>query len=213
MKRLLLGTLLLAWGLVFPIQTMAGTVINIGISPPPAVRFAAPPQLIVLPETYIYAIPDTDADIFFSNGWWWRQWEGRWYRSNNYNSDWKNYQSVPSFYKEIPSDWRNDYKEHRWRGHQWNIRQVSHQQVQQHWKDWERSGYWEKQQTWGVQDLQPRMRSKQPSGNVQSPQSRPQSKAVKVQRSQKNRNAAKSQKTKQQKGNQKTGKSEKQNKK
>ena len=43
---------------------------------PPPIPFAAPPELIVLPETYVYVAPDIDADIFFWNGWWWRPWEG-----------------------------------------------------------------------------------------------------------------------------------------
>ncbi|MCG7852783.1 MAG: hypothetical protein MIO92_09700, partial [Methanosarcinaceae archaeon] len=58
---------------------------------PPPIPFAAPPELIVLPETYVYVAPDIDVDLFFWNGWWWRPWEGRWFRSRNYNRDWGYY--------------------------------------------------------------------------------------------------------------------------
>lgn len=186
MKKLFFGTLFLALVLVFPIPTIAGVDVNvsIGLPLPPPIVFVAPPELIVLPETNAYVVPDVDEDIFFYNGWWWREWEGRWYRSRNYDSGWGHYRNVPSFYRGIPSGWRNDYRDQRWRGHQWNHQRIPHQQVQQNWKGWENNRHWEKQQTWGVQGLQPRTRSQQPHREVQPQQSQPQSrKAVKSQRS------------------------------
>ena len=186
MRKLFFGTLFLVLVLVFPIPTIAGVDVNvsIGLPLPPPIVFAAPPELIVLPETNAYVVPDVDEDIFFYNGWWWREWEGRWYRSRNYDSGWGHYRNVPSFYRGIPSGWRNDYRDHRWRGNQWNHQRIPHQQVQRNWKGWENNRHWEKQQTWGVQGLQPRTRSQQPHREVQPQQSQPQSrKAVKSQRS------------------------------
>jgi hypothetical protein len=176
MKKLLFGTLLLALVFLFPIPTMARVDVNVSIALPPLIVFAAPPEVVVIPETYVYAVPDVDVDIFFYNGWWWRPWEGRWYRSRNYNSGWGYYKNVPSFYGGIPSGWRNDYRENRWRGHQWNHQRIPHEQVQQNWRSWEKNRHWEKQNTWGVQGLQPRTRSQQPSKAV-----RPQSQTVKPQ--------------------------------
>jgi hypothetical protein len=117
--KLLFGTGLLALVLAFPIPAMAGYV-GISISLPPPIVFAAPPEVVVIPETYVYVVPDSDVDIFFYNGWWWRPWEGRWYRSRYYDSGWVYYQRVPYFYTRIPSGWRDDYRDHRWGGHQWN---------------------------------------------------------------------------------------------
>ena len=171
MKRLFLGTLLLALVIVVPIPTMAGVDVSVSITLPPPIVFAAPPELIVLPETYVYVVPDIDVDIFFYNGWWWRSWDGRWYRSRHYNSGWVYYQRVPSFYSRIPSSWRNDYRDHRWGGHQWNYQRIPHKQLQRNWSNWEKNRHWEKQQTWGVQGLKPRTRSQQPSQGVQ-PKSR-----------------------------------------
>ena len=167
MKKVFFGTLLLALVLVFPIPTMAAVDVHVSIPLPPLIVFAAPPEVVVLPETNVYAVPDLDVDIFFYNGWWWRPWEGRWYRSRNYSSGWGYYRSVPSFYRGIPSSWRNDYRDHRWRGHPWNYQRIPHQQVQRNWRNWEKSRHWEKQNTWGVQGLKPRTRSQQPSKAVQ----------------------------------------------
>lgn len=153
MKKLLLGTVFSGLVLVFPVPTMAEVNVDINISLPPLIVFEAPPEMIVIPETYVYVVPDVGVDIFFYNGWWYRPWEERWYRSRNYNSGWKHYRKVPSFYKHVPSGWRNDYREHRWGGHQWNYQRIPHKQVQGKWNYWKKTNHWEKQQTWGVQDL------------------------------------------------------------
>ena len=158
MKKLFFGTLLLAVVIVVPIATMAGVNVNIGISiglPPPIV-FAAPPQLIVLPETYVYACPDVDADMYFYNGWWWRLWEGRWYRSHYYNRGWGYYNRVPSFYFDVDPGWRGYYRDHNWHGQPWNYERIPNQRVQQNWKGWQNDRHWEKQGTWGVQGYHPR---------------------------------------------------------
>jgi hypothetical protein len=183
MKKLLFGTLLLALVLVLPIPTMAGVNVNVNISLPPPVVFAAPPEMVVLPETYIYVVPDSDVDIFFWGGWWWRPWEGRWYRSHYYNSGWGYYRGVPSFYSGIPSGWRDDYREHRWGGHQWNYQRIPQQQVQRNWQGWEKNKHWEKQNTWGVQGLKPQTRTQQPSEAVQPKfKAKPQSRDIQQQK-------------------------------
>jgi hypothetical protein len=173
MKKLLLGTILLASIMIAPLPTMAGVDIGISISLPPLLVFAAPPEMVVIPETNVYVVPDYDEDIYFYSGWWWRPWNGHWYRSRRYNSGWVYYQSVPSFYVRIPFGWRNDYREHRWQGHEWNYRPIPHQQVQKNWQSWEKSRHWEKQNTWGVQGLKPQNRPQQQPREVAQPQ-RPQ---------------------------------------
>ena len=74
-KKVFPGTLLLTLMLIFPLPTMARVDIDIHISLPPPVRFVEPPELVVMPGTYVYTAPDVDADIFFCDGWWWRSWE------------------------------------------------------------------------------------------------------------------------------------------
>jgi len=172
-------TVLLVLGLAVSSPALAGVDVHVTIPLPPPVPFFAPPELIVLPETYVYVAPDVDVDIFFYDGWWWRPWEGRWYRSQYYNSGWAYYQSVPAFYVWIPSGWRNDYRDRHWRGNAWNYQRIPHHQVERNWRGWERDRHWERQGTWGVQGLQPRTRSPRPSREMQQRQSSPSDRMVK----------------------------------
>lgn len=178
MKKLLWGTIFLALIMAVPMPAMAMGRVDIGvrIPLPPPIGFAGPPDMVVIPETYVYVVPDVDVDIFFYGGWWWRPWEGRWYRSQNYSSGWGYYEGTPSFYRSVPSGWRNDYRQRRWGSHQWNYQRIPHQQVQRNWQGWERDRHWEKQNTWNVRDLRkPQTRTQQPPKRVQSKQKRPQS--------------------------------------
>ncbi len=156
MKKLLFGAILLALVSVLPMMTMAAVDISIGISLPPPIVFAAPPEVIVIPDTYVYVVPDLDVDIFFYSGWWWRPWEGRWYRSHYYDRGWSYYHSVPSFYFDVDPGWRGYYRDHNWYGHRWNYERIPHQQLQRSWKSWEKDRHWERRGTWGVQSYQPR---------------------------------------------------------
>jgi len=192
MKRLLFGTILLISVIALPIPTIAGVDVHVSIPLPPPIPFPAPPEVVVIPETYVYAVPDVREEIFFYNGWWWRPWRGHWYRSRRYNSGWVYYQSVPSFYRGIPPGWRNYYRDHRWKGHPWDYHRIPHGQVERNWSSWEKSRHWEKQQTWGVHGLKPRAQSQPPTRSVKSQsketvkpeQSRGQSREVQAQHSQ-----------------------------
>jgi len=156
MKKLLFGTMLLALVIVVPIPTMAGVNISINFPLPPPIVFAAPPELIVIPETYVYVAPDIDVDFFFWNGWWWRPWEGRWYRSYYYDRGWAYYDNVPSFYFDVDFGWRGYYREHNWYGHPWNYERIHYSQLHQNWRTWNNTRHWERHGTWGVQGYQPR---------------------------------------------------------
>jgi hypothetical protein len=158
MKKFLFGIILLALVIIVPIPTMAGVDISIGISLPPPIVFEAPPDVIVLPETnYVYVVPDIYyADLFFWNGWWWRLWEGRWYRSYYYDRSWAYYNYVPSFYFDVDPYWRGHIINHSWHGRNWNYERIPHQRLHKNWKSWQNNRYWEKQGSWGVQNYKPR---------------------------------------------------------
>jgi len=159
MKKLLFGTMVLALVIVVPIPTMARVDIHVSIPlpplPPPIV-FAAPPEVVVIPETHAYVAPDIDVDLFFWNGWWWRLWEGRWYRSHYYDRGWGYYDDVPSFYFDVDPGWRGHYRDHNWYGHRWNYERIPNRRLQQNWKGWQDNRRWERRGTWGVQSYQPR---------------------------------------------------------
>lgn len=172
MKKIFWGTIFLTLIMLIPIPTMARVDVSVGLSLPPIV-FPGPPNLVVIPETNVYAVPDVDADIFFYGGWWWRPWNGRWYRSRHYDSGWGHYRGRPSFHRNVPSGWRNDYRENRWKGNQWNQQRVPHQQVQRNWRTWERSKHWEKQNRWGVRTYNKTVtRSQETSRDVKQKQDR-----------------------------------------
>ena len=174
-----------SWGVSgFRSPSGGGVSVGIGVALPPPVVFVQPPTLIVLPGTYVYAVPDAHVDIFFYDGWWWRSWESRWYRSREYSSGWGYYQSVPSFYREIPSDWRRYYRERRWRGHDWNYQRIPHHRVERYWRDWQRDRYWEHHQSWGVRGLQPRIAPQRSYKGVKPQKYRPQFKKAKPKHSQ-----------------------------
>jgi len=157
MKKLLFGVILLVLAIVVPGRALAGVSIGIGISLPPPVVFGAPPAVVVLPDTDdVYVVPDMDIDIFFWNGWWWRPWEGRWYRSRYYDRGWAYYNHVPRFYFDVDPGWRGYYRSHDWHGHRWNYEHIPDQRLRANWYNWRNNRHWERRETWGVQSYQPR---------------------------------------------------------
>jgi hypothetical protein len=167
--KYLLGTMLLALICVFPVPSTAGVNVSIGIGLP-ALVFSAPPEVVVIPNTYVYAVPDVGVDIFFYNGYWWRPWEGRWYRSRHYNSGWRHYNRTPNFYSHVPSHWRNNYRDRSWNGRQWNHQRIPQQQLQRNWKTWEKNKHWERNNSWDVQGSKHQSQSR----DYQSQHSQPQ---------------------------------------
>ncbi len=159
MKKILLVAILLAIAIAAPAQSMAevNVGISIGIPLPPAIVFGAPPAVVVLPDTNdVYVAPDVDVEFFFWNGWWWRPWEGRWYRSHYYDRGWVYYSHVPGFYYDVDPGWRSYYRAHNWYGHSWNYEGIPNRQLQQNWRRWHSDRHWERQGSWGVQNYHPR---------------------------------------------------------
>ena len=155
MKKLFWIVTFLASTIVVPVPTMAEMNISIGVSLPlpPVIEFRAAPDVIVVPEAdSVYVVPDIEVELFFSDGWWWRPWEGRWYRSRYYDRGWTHYSKVPAFYFDVDPGWRKHYRDHNWYGHRWNYERISHRRLQRDWKKWRDNRYWERQGNWGVRD-------------------------------------------------------------
>ncbi len=173
MKKIIPGTMLLALLMIVPVSAKADVNVHVGIALPPAIVFSAPPVTVVIPGTYVYAVPDVPVDIFFYGGWWWRPWGGHWYRSRYYDRGWAYYKGRPSFYATVPPRWRDDYRDHRWQGYPWQRQRVPASQVQRNWKKWEKQKHWERRQYWGVPDMKSRPQPQQSPRSVQT-QPRPQ---------------------------------------
>jgi hypothetical protein len=104
---------------IVPCLAQAQVDIRISFPLPPPIVFSAPPLMVVLPETEVYVAPDYDQDIYFYQGFWWRPWRGRWYRSLNYDSGWEFYYGVPGWYGGVYPRWRDNYRSHMWGGQRW----------------------------------------------------------------------------------------------
>jgi hypothetical protein len=160
-KKLFLAIIFFASAIVVPVPTMAGMNISIGISLPlpPAISFHAAPDVIPMPETdSVYVAPDVNADLYFWNGWWWRPWKGRWYRSRRYDRGWAHYNNVPAFYFDVDPGWRKHYRDHKWYGHRWNYERIPNRRLQGNWKKWRDNKHWERRGSWGVRGYRPRSR-------------------------------------------------------
>jgi hypothetical protein len=160
MKRFLLWVLLLSAAALAASCAGPGYV-GVGVrvgTPLPHIVLAGPPDVIVIPGTYVYVVPDLDADLYFYSGWWWYLWEGSWYRSRYYDSGWIRYRSVPSFYRTIPRDWRRYYSGRNWEGYSWNYQRIPERELRSNWKSWSSRRYWEKQKNWWVEGYNPKTR-------------------------------------------------------
>jgi hypothetical protein len=139
---LVIGSLLLVLtGYTTQSEAMGGRV-NIGVNLP-AHRFAAPPDVVVIPGTYVYMVPDTNVDILFYQGYWYRPYEGRWYRSRDYNGQW-NYletRSIPGGLRALPQDYRHRLSP--------GYERIPHRDVQKNWSKWEKEKYWDRRREQG----------------------------------------------------------------
>ena len=133
---------------IVPCLAQAQIDIRISIPLPPPILFSAPPELVVLPETEVYVAPDYDQDLYFYQGFWWRFWLGRWYRSLYYDSGWEFYYGVPGWYGGVYPLWRDNYRNHMWGGQRWDYRPVHYADVRTNWKTWHDTGRY--QQQWGT---------------------------------------------------------------
>jgi hypothetical protein len=108
-----------------------------------AVRFAGPPEVVVIPGTYVYMVPDLDVDVLFYQGYWWRPYEGQWYRSRDYRGSWRHVESrhIPGGLRSLPQDYRQRLST----GHE----RIPHEHVQKNWKKWEKEKHWDKRNDQG----------------------------------------------------------------
>lgn len=140
-----------------PAQAMAGVSTHVNIPLPPALLFPLPPAVVVLPDAQsVYAVPDIDVDLFFWNGWWWRPWDGRWYRSRHYDRGWVFYNSIPSFYFDVHPGWRGNFKNRTWHGHRWNYEKIPYDRLHANWHRWQKDRHWELKRKWDVHNYQSR---------------------------------------------------------
>ncbi len=116
--------------------------VTVSVPLPPPIVFAAPPEVIVLPELEVYVVPSIPQQIYFYNGYWWRPWNGRWYRSLHYNRGWAYHSGVPFWYDKVPFTWRENYRTRLWGGHPWNYHHINYNDLQRNWRTWHNTHHW-----------------------------------------------------------------------
>jgi hypothetical protein len=137
---LLFAGVLLTALVCFPVRGDAGVNVGIGINVP-AFTFGAPPQLIVIPGTYAYFAPDAGIDIIFYGGYWYRPYEGRWFRARGYNGPWGHISTerVPRSLIGLRPDFRRTYRSYP---------RIEYRDYHKNWRSWEKNRHWEKDERW-----------------------------------------------------------------
>ncbi len=117
--------------------SMARVNVDVNIGLPPVFAFSEPPELVVIPNTYVYYPPGVDVDIVFYSGYWYRPYNGYWFRGSGYNGPWHRIgrDRVPRYILNLPPDYRSTY-----RGNPL----IPYRHVHDNWRHWEKDRYWHK---------------------------------------------------------------------
>jgi hypothetical protein len=138
-KQLIVVAAVLLLLLGFSGRSTAGIHIDVNVPLPPAFVFSAPPELVVIPGTYVYYCPDADFSIFFYDGYWFRPYGGYWYRSVNYGGPWDYIQSPPSVLVSLPPNYRFITR---------GERRIPYGELHRNWRAWQGGRYWD-HHNWG----------------------------------------------------------------
>lgn len=134
----LAGALILIFGMIHPGNASAGVHVNVGINVgPPAYVFSAPPAVAYIPGTYVYYAPDANVDVLFYGGYWYRPYEGGWYRARGYNGPWVFIDAgrVPPPLVQLPPDYRRTAVVNE---------RIPYGQLKKNWRHWEKERYWDR---------------------------------------------------------------------
>lgn len=134
-----IGALLLVFT-GFLAQGHAFVNVSIGVNIP-AYTFSAPPRMVVIPGTYAYSVADSNADILFYQGYWFRPYSGHWYRATSYNGPWASISAVrvPRVLINLPPHYGRFSPEYR---------RIPYGEFHGNWRRWEKERYWERDERW-----------------------------------------------------------------
>jgi len=138
-RKYLISFFVISMLLIIAGISTAGVNVNVNIGPPPVYTFSEPPELVVIPNTYVYFAPGVDMDIVFYHGYWYRPYNGYWYRGSGYNGPWHHIgrERVPRYIINLPPDYRRSYHDYP---------RIPYGHVHSNWNRWERDKYWDKRQ-------------------------------------------------------------------
>ena len=146
MEWIVAGSLCLAL-VAFPGISRAGVGIEIGIPPvnvaigvPPPLVIGAPPEVEVVPGTYVYFAPDVGVDLFFYDGLWYRDYQGRWFSCASYDGPWVFVASPPGVLVGLPPNFRVLAAAGP---------RIAYRDLRANWRTWHSGNYWAKRAFWG----------------------------------------------------------------
>jgi len=107
-----------------------------GYPPPSPYAFPAAPEVVPVPGSYVYFVPNIGVDILFYHGYWYRPYRGYWYRALSYNGPWVYLpsRSVPHVLITLPPGYRKLPP---------GYHPIPHAELQRNWERWERERHWE----------------------------------------------------------------------
>ena len=132
-KLFILGAIVFAL-IGFSSIGLADVHVGVNINLPPLV-ISGPPEVAVIPGTYVYFDPDVSVDLFFYDGYWYRDYEGYWYRCASYSGPWVfiDRGSVPDVFFHLPSDYRARI-----------YGRIPYRELSRNWRTWHTNRYWNK---------------------------------------------------------------------
>ena len=123
---------------VLPPQSYGQVGVGVGVPP---LQIPAPPAVVVIPGTYVYMVPDIGVDVLFYHGFWYRPYEGRWFRTRSWGGPWAfvGPRAVPGPLLSLPPDYRMVPP---------GDRRIPRADLMRNWAGWERTRYWDRDRAW-----------------------------------------------------------------
>jgi hypothetical protein len=137
LKKSLVAACICAVFVVMTLCLSAPVEAGLPAPPLPPLLLPAPPPVVLIPDTYAYFAPDVDGELIFYHGYWYRPYEGRWYRSSRYRGPWGFIAigRVPRVLLDLPPGYRTVPP-----GHQ----RIPYGQLKKNWSSWEQDRHWDK---------------------------------------------------------------------
>jgi hypothetical protein len=81
----------------------------------PAPYWRSEPRVVMVPNTSVYYVSDSDYDVYRYDRYWYMNSDNRWYRSRSYRGPWiyVGYRSVPTQISYVPTQYRRHWRTFR----------------------------------------------------------------------------------------------------
>jgi hypothetical protein len=97
--------------------------VNVTVSPPPSITIPADPDLIQVPNTDIYYVPDVPDRVVFYHGNLYRMHDNHWFRSSSPSGQWSYEERPPDVIVNAPGEYHGEHH-------------VLYHDLKSKWKEW-----------------------------------------------------------------------------